>query len=150
MKASPSIFSPELDEANLKSFVNLQTVEQESHVFNSHNSKNWVHTHWSYCSNPKNLGRDFVLGPLFFVFTVFGNFEIDDFGHLWYNIGKLLRSSFICTKGSFSALFVQVLWGLEVFQIGPYSQQQSVVYCFTESVSFPKFKNILKNNKVSH
>ena len=33
--------------------------------------------------------------------------------------------------------------------MGPYSQQQSVVHCFTECVSFLKFKNILKNIEVS-
>ena len=58
----------------------------------------------------------------FFLFSVFGDFEIDDFWHLWYIIRKVFKSSFICTKGSFSELFAWKLWGFKVFQNSPYSQ----------------------------
>lgn len=53
-----------------------------------------------YCSNPKEFwGGTLCSGHFFFfLFSVFSDFEIDDFWHLWYIIKKPLKSSFICTK----------------------------------------------------
>ena len=44
------------------------------------------------------------------------HFAICDFWLFWHIIGKLLKSSFICTKDSFEGLFVWKIWGFEVFQ----------------------------------
>ena len=71
---------------------------------------------WKLLFQPKRiLGRDFVLGPLF-LSSVFSDFEIDDFWHLWYIIEKPLKSLFICTKGRFLVLFVRKLRGFKILK----------------------------------
>ena len=87
-------------------------------------------------------GWDFVLGILFFSFSVFVDFLNCVFWHLWYIIRKLLKSSFICTEASFSGLFVWKLRGFKVFQNLPII----VGTCSTSSCKFRLIQEYLEEH----
>ena len=63
-----------------------------------------------------NFGEGLCARSTFFLFSVFSDFEIDDFWHLWYIIVKPLKSLFICTKASLLVLFVWKLRGFKVLK----------------------------------
>ena len=85
-----------------------------------------------YCSNPKEFwGGTLCSGHFFFLVSVFSDFEIDDFWHLWYIIVKPLKSLFICTKGSLLVLFVWKLRGFKVLK----NEQMNSEMRWTASIS---------------
>ena len=81
----------------------------------------------------KNFGEGLCTRSTFFFFlsSVFSDFEIDDFWHLWYIIVKPLKSLFICTKGSLLVLFVWKLRGFKVLK----NEQMNSEMRWTASIS---------------
>ena len=79
----------------------------------------------------KNFGEGLCARATFFLFSVFSDFEIDDFWHLWYIIVKPLKSLFICTKGSLLVLFVWKLRGFKVLK----NEQMNSEMRWTASIS---------------